>query len=148
MIRLKENPKDDYRLYDTKSGKFVPFTAENRSRALFCLLVDCESKKENKNPGYRYSVEELADIYYKQLVETVPEKLTAMLCDKFVYKLHREIGIVDLIDDENFNKLVLCVLSDQKSEQKRITEKNIEALKKDYGYMDEKIFDMPLEKLR
>ena len=148
MIRIKEKHKDDYRLYDTESGKFVPFTAENRSRALFCYLVDCESKKENKNPGYRYSVEELADIYYKQLVETIPEKLTGTICDKFVYKLHREIGIVDLLEDETFNKLVLCVLSDQKSEQKRTTEQNIETLKKDYEFMNEKIFDMPLEKIR
>ena len=99
MIKLKKRFEFDYRLYDTVTGQFLPFTAENRYKALFCMLVECESKKTNKSKDYRHSVEEMADIYFKELTDTIPHQLNTLLAETFLYKLGRKIGTYSLIND-------------------------------------------------
>ena len=140
MIKIKTRSGNDYRLFDTETGKYVLFTAENRSKALFCLLIQNEIKKPNKNPLYRHSVGELADIYKEQLDLTVSEKLTTLSLETFLYKLDRKIGLDELIHDDKFIKLSLCVLQDQKSESTRTYSDNIKTLKQEYKHLNNLIF--------
>ena len=84
MIKLKERYEDDWRLYDTKTGKYVPNNPENRSRAMFCMMVAYEASKPNKGRDERYSVEEIANMYGTILYEHRHlDKITRVDLDEF-----------------------------------------------------------------
>lgn len=141
MIKLKERYDSDWRLFDTESGKFVPNTPENRSRAMFCLMVACEANKAQKGRDERYSVEELANLYgtvcyeYRHL-----KKITLTDLESFIYRLDSKIGLGKLANDERFVRLSLCVLKDQQDEFSQTNIYDVETLKQDYGFMDRYIF--------
>jgi|GEM_PF-4700220 len=141
MIKVKERYDSDFRLYDTETGKFVPNNAENRSRAMFCLLVACEASKEEKGKDDRLSVEQLANMYGTVLYEYRHlDKLTNAELDAFIYRFDRKIGLGKLADDERFEKLALCVLKDQQDQYTETNIYDVETLKYDYAYMDKYIF--------
>lgn len=142
MIKYKERFEDDWRLFDTETGKYVKNTAENRSRAMFCLIVATEAKKDQKTKEDRYSVEELADIYGTVLYESRHlNRLSIVDLEAFVYRLDSKIGIGALASDERFEKLALCVLADQQKETTQTTKENLDTLKTDYSFMDNYIFE-------
>ena len=141
MIQLKERFDSDWRLYDTETGRIVPNNAENRSRAMFCMMVANEARKTNKGRDERYSVEEMANIYgtvcyeYRHL-----DKITTVDLDAFIYRFDSKFGLGKLAADERFEKLALCVLHDQQNAYTETNIYDVETLKHDYGYMDQYIF--------
>ena len=140
MISLKKR-FNDFRLYDTKNGKYVPFNAENRSRALFCMLARNEAHKHEKTADELYSIDELANMYGTILYEfRTFKQIDEIAYDAFMYMLNRKVGIADLTKNEGFNKLALCVLNDQLQELTQTNIYDIETLKQDYRYFDAAIF--------
>ena len=140
MIQVKKR-FDDFRLYDTKNGKYVEFNAENRSRALFCMIVNNEAQKEG-NRDTLYSVEEMANLYGKTLYEFREiKKANQIDYEAFMYLLDRRFGLHKLDGNRFFEKLALCVLYDQQDEYTQTNIYDVETLKRDYGYMDNEIFN-------
>ena len=141
MIKLKQRFDSDWRLFDTESGKFVPNTPENRSRAMFCLLAANEVQKGQSGWQEAHSVEELANIYGTVLYQFRHiEKIDRVYFDAFVCRLGMKIGIGHLAEDKKFQKLALCVLKDQQDEYSMTNIYDVETLKQDYGFMDKYIF--------
>ena len=148
MIKFKERFEDDWRLFDTETGKYVQNTAENRCRAMFCLIVATEANKENKGEDDRYNVEELAEIYEATLLENRHLKNPSRIdLEKFIYRLDSKIGLGNLAADERFEGLAAKVLLDQQKDSTWTTKENIETLKNDYSYMDNYIFENGTEEI-
>ena len=148
MIKYKERFEDDWRLFDTETGKYVKNTAENRSRAMFCLIVATEAKKDQKTEDDRYSVEELANIYGTVLYECRHlKRLSTIDLEALIYRLDSKIGLGALASDERFEGLAAKVLLDQQKDSTWTTKENIETLKNDYSYMDNYIFENGTEEI-
>ena len=144
MLRMLESYGYGYRLYNPKTRKYVDDNAKNRARALFGEIVVCEAKKTPKDYESRYSVQELLGIYRKAVFwhkfET-PGKTTRLDLETFIYELDSEIGLGNLAQDENFERLALRVLRDQQNQNTLTNVYDIEDMEKEYIFMNKYIFD-------
>ena len=142
MIKVVESFGGGYRLMDTNTGKYLQNNAENRSRAMFCMLLENEASKSVKSREYRYSVEELANFYGTALYEARGlEKISNLELEEFIYIFDRKVGINKLEKSEVFVNLAEDVLKDQQNEYSMTNIYDVETLKHDYKFMDEKIFE-------
>ena len=142
MIKVVESFGGGYRLMNTNTGKYLQNNAENRSRAMFCMLLENEASKSVKSRKYRYSVEELAKFYGTALYEARGlKKLSNLELEEFIYIFDRKVGIDNLEKSEVFVNLAKDVLKDQQDEYSMTNIYDVETLKHDYKFMDEKIFE-------
>ena len=149
MILFKERFSGDFRLYDTKTGKYVQNNPETRSRALFSYLVMNEVKKAQKGAKKEdlYSVTELANIYGKTTYEFRGlEKVARLQYEAFEYVLERRFGAEKLLKRNIIKQLAFHVLQDQQDEYSMTNIFDVETLKNDYGYMNKEIFKNVEEK--
>lgn len=142
MIKLKESYGFGFRLFDDQTGEYVRNTADNRSEALFCALLESEAKKPYKDEPFRlHTVSETAKIFFDFLkTSETPHLVDERLVREFVRGCDAVWEINGLKDDENFQKLVFCVLNDQRDENKATNAYDIENFSRKYEYMNNEIF--------
>ena len=129
---LKENEKD-YKLYDTKTEKFVEDNADNRAIAMFGVLLKNELEKNSKFAEDFNNIAKLSSRYEDCLARTIGDSINDATLGAFLYSLNSAFKLDEaLLSNEYFEKLAKNILIDQKNEKTRT---NYIDLAKEFSYL-------------
>lgn len=147
MIEIKESYGFGFRLYDSETGKYIQNNADNRSRALFCALLQNEANK-GKAHKEKHSVEEIANVYENALIQSKCDNLNEAV-DGFLFFANHQLDLdkKGFYKNENLIRLIYLVMNDQKDEKKQTGFDSIQAMANDYKFMNKKILGKAEEKI-
>lgn len=132
-------------MYYSETGKYLQNNADNRSRALFCALLQNQANKAHKEK--LHSVEEVANVYENSLVQSKCDNLNEAV-DGFLFFANYQLKLDQkaFYKNENMIRLIYLVMNDQKDETKQTNYDSIKAMADDYKFMNKKILGKEEEK--
>ena len=133
MIEIKKENEKDYKLYDTKTEKFVEDNADNRAIAMFGILLKNKIESNSQFAEDFNNIAKLASKYEDCLARTIGDPINDATLGAFLYSMNNAFKLDEaLLSSEYFEKFTKNILNDQRNEKTRT---NYIDLAKDFAYL-------------